>query len=639
MILTARDISKQLTDRVESVCQWLLPGGKSVQGNWRCGSVAGEPGDSLGVQLTGPNRGIWADFAGDDKGDLLDLIVSAKAVPMRDAIKMAKEWLGIREPESKVPKKTYGKPKGTPKLAPTRNPVMEYLMNERKLDAFTLEDYKIGENLESKNGPEIVFPSYGPDGEIANVKYIALKRENGKKIVRQSAGCAPSLFGWQALKKDRREVIITEGEIDAMTWASMGFPAVSVPDGAEGETWIDYEWENLQQFDTIWLNWDSDDAGQKGVKKVAKRLGLHRCLITTIPGFKDANEALSKGATESLFSSAISDSKPLMPDRIKRPPEFRDRIMDRFYPPDGKPPGFFSALFKGEFGMRPGEISVWTGIAGHGKSVLLNQLILEAMINGWRAAIASMEMLGEQTLYRMLCQSELTNRPTPAQIDTMLGWLSGKLWIYDLLGNVNPSEIMQLMEYSFSRHGVNIFVIDSLMKCSVGSEDYDGQRMFLNDLSSFAKETGTHIHLVAHARKGRDETDSPGKLDVLGSSSIINQADNILAVWRNKNKEQKAYNTNAKNDQTEPDTIVYCHKQRETGEEFVRRLNYYKFTFRFELMGEKITDGLSIIKLLSPPQIELPVNGSSNGTEPEMVFEQLPASNERKEFKNPTNDP
>jgi twinkle protein len=39
---------------------------------WRAGSLAGEPGQSLAVHLTGAKAGVWADFNGGDGGDLLD---------------------------------------------------------------------------------------------------------------------------------------------------------------------------------------------------------------------------------------------------------------------------------------------------------------------------------------------------------------------------------------------------------------------------------------------------------------------------------------------------------------------------------------------------------------------------------------
>lgn len=596
LVYSARDIAKQLADRADAFCRWLLPNGVMHSGNWCLGSVAGEAGNSLRIQISGTNAGVWADFATDQSGDLLGLIKEVRQVDIRGAISTAKEWLGIREPESHVPEKSYGRP--NPKEAKetkdisSLSPVESYLMEQRGLDFLTISQYRI---KETANG-EIVFQSFSPQGELENLKYIAVRRdERGKKIVRQSKGCPPALFGWQAIDPNARELLIAEGEIDAMTWSQMGFPAVSVPMGAGNHQWIDYEWERLLQFDLIYLSYDGDTEGRDGAAKAAKRLGLHRCMLIKLGDYKDANEALTHNEGPCFFNHAITTAKAMEPDQIKRPVAFRDRVVEKFYPPDDVPPGFAPHMFKGKYRARPGEVTVWTGISSHGKSALLSQLMLEAALGGYKVAIASMEMRGEQTLHRMISQAEIRDRPPLEHIDAILHWMSGKLWIYDLIGNVVTAQLLMLMEYSFARHGVDQFVIDSLMKTSIISDDYDGQRVFLNQLCTFAHDTNAHIHLVAHARKGRDES-APGKLDVKGSSDIINEPDNVISVWRNRGKE-RALGAGVVDDhstRTQPDTIVYCEKQRETGEEFYTELRFFRHIFRYRNMDEKLFPDLRI---------------------------------------------
>ena len=70
----AGEIALMLAARADVLVLDLLPGGHREGHEWRCGSVAGEPGDSLGVHLTGTKSGIWADFSTDQKGDALDLV-------------------------------------------------------------------------------------------------------------------------------------------------------------------------------------------------------------------------------------------------------------------------------------------------------------------------------------------------------------------------------------------------------------------------------------------------------------------------------------------------------------------------------------------------------------------------------------
>jgi twinkle protein len=97
------------------------------------------------------------------------------------------------------------------------------------------------------------------------------------------------------------------------------------------------------------------------------------------------------------------------------------------------------------------------------------------------------------------------------------------------------------MEYARKRHGVDVFVIDSLFKCGLSSEDYGGQREFADKLTTFCNNTGAHVILVAHSRKvsSGNEYTAPTKSDVSGSSDITNAAFNVIVWFRNKMKKRK----------------------------------------------------------------------------------------------------
>ena len=577
---TPKELSAQLARDPERLCRRLLPHGKLLGGEWCVGSLSGEAGQSLKVRCGGDKAGIWADFAGQDKGDLLDLIAAQQGLTLGKAMAWARDFLGLASFASVAPTKTYRPLKPPTEVKALKpGPVADYLTAKRMLTAETLKQFRV-----SETAGEIAFPSFSPEGVLLNIKYIGIERDaKGKKVIRQETGCAPSLFGWQAFPKEQRDVVITEGQIDAMTWAQLGFPALSMPDGVGSlDGWIDFEWDNLQRFDTIYLSFDDDKPGQEAVNKVALRLGRHRCVNVKLP-HKDANDALLAGLDLTAFAKCAVNGTHFTPGEIKSPMDFVAGVIDKFFPPDGTPPGFFPVLLGRKMGFRPGEVTVWTGISSHGKSALISQLMVVAMKHGSKVAIASMEMSGVQTLYRMTCQVCDTQSPSRETIVEQHEWLAGKLWIFDILGNVEVKKLSDLMDYSHARFGVNHFVIDSLMKVGVGSEDYDGQRSFLNTLTGFAQRTGAHVHLVAHARKGKDETNNPGKMDVAGSGNIINQADNILSVWRNKDKEEKARagKLTEREEKSIPDTKVFCMKQRENGVEFEEPLQFNPQTYMF----------------------------------------------------------
>ncbi len=95
--MIAREIAVLLAERAEALCRDLLPEGRREGAEWRCGSVQGEPGKSLGVHLTGAKAGVWSDFAPGQGGDALDLVKAARNLDTPSAIKWAKDWLGIQD--------------------------------------------------------------------------------------------------------------------------------------------------------------------------------------------------------------------------------------------------------------------------------------------------------------------------------------------------------------------------------------------------------------------------------------------------------------------------------------------------------------------------------------------------------------
>jgi hypothetical protein len=96
--MKAPDIARMLAGRIDQLVRDLLPAGHREGHEWRCGSVAGEAGDSLGVHLTGPKAGVWGDFiSADQKGDALDLVRECLGLDMPAALCWSRRWLGIED--------------------------------------------------------------------------------------------------------------------------------------------------------------------------------------------------------------------------------------------------------------------------------------------------------------------------------------------------------------------------------------------------------------------------------------------------------------------------------------------------------------------------------------------------------------
>jgi len=217
------------------------------------------------------------------------------------------------------------------------------------------------------------------------------------------------------------------------------------------------------------------------------------------------------------------------------------------------------------FRVRPRELSIWAGINGHGKSLLLNQVMLTLISQGQKCCIASLELHPVETIARMMCQQfgiireEVGERLLYDFIDVV----DGSLWLYSEVGDMTPDRALALCRYAKADLGIDSIVLDSLMKLGTGEGDYAAEKKLVNSLQNIAKQTGLHIHLVCHSRKLKDESQIMGKFDIVGSGMLSNIADNVFTISRNKTKELEAVKPVPSTVvMDKPDTYLRCDKQR-----------------------------------------------------------------------------
>lgn len=551
--MNAAELSQCMAERAADIASFLLPGGKKAGGEWKAGSSGGGSGQSLSVRLTGHKAGLWADFATGEGGDLLDLWIACRAQSMSEAMRDAKAYLGIRDDRPEAPRKAYTRPE-KPKCQTPKAGVAQWL-ESRGITAKTIADFRIGEQL--RNGKTFAVFPYLRDGELVNAKY---RNTEDKKDMRQEGGAEPCLFGWHLIDPKARTVALCEGEIDAMTLHQAGIPALSVNAGAGNHQWIESDWDRLERFSELLICFDDDEAGQKGAQDVIRRLGAERCKLVKF-GAKDANQWLMDGACGEDFHNAVKDAKPQDPEELVQFADYIGQVQAMFYPDPNTPS--FPTLRIGHrvyewFEFRPGEYTVWTGINGHGKSLMLTQVQIGLASQGERVMIFSGEMTPQAQLKRMVKQLSGLDRPTPAYITAIGEWVRDKFWVFNLVGSAPMDKLLEVFAYANRRYGIRQFVIDSLMVTDV-PDDGPGfvtkQKEAVQKIANFAKRTGSHVHLVAHPRKGADESKSPGKLDVSGSGKITDLAENVFSVWSARKEENEELNG-------DPDALLELHKQR-----------------------------------------------------------------------------
>lgn len=533
---------------MEELCSFLLPNGKLKGHHWMVGDLAGNPGESLQITVSGGAAGRFIDFANpDNKGATpLWLWAKCKNIAFPEAVKEAKKWLGLKEDDYGIKRhknKSYAKvEKDAIRLAEPNTPAMDYLIVERRLDPSVVSDAKV---CETEDGSTIVFPFFEKDAEtgkqqVVHRKYLRLERPDGKKDCRSTKGTKRCLYGKNLIGDNVSELVISEGEIDSLSWHSWKIPAVSIPNGVSDFEWVDVDWDWLARFEKIYVSMDMDEAGKPAAIEIAKRLGMHRCYIVQLPR-KDANNCLQDGLTRDLMLSCLHAAKPLELDEIKRPDDFRGEVME-YYSADpalrGVETPWTPVL---PWRIRKSEMTILSGYSGSGKTAMLNQLMLSCLSKGLKVMDASLEVKPAMTLYNMTRCALGKKFSEPEEVNACVDWINESMFFLDCIGTVNVKRLMHAMHYARKRHGIELFIIDSLFKCGLSGEDFAGARDFADQLTTFCNNTGAHVILVAHSRKTQNgnELSVPSKSDVAGSSDLTNAAFNVLIVWRNKMKKRK----------------------------------------------------------------------------------------------------
>ncbi|WP_019222743.1 bifunctional DNA primase/helicase, partial [Bartonella rattaustraliani] len=400
-------------------------------------------------------------------------------------------------------------------------------------------------------------------------------------------------FPAQAFSSTNRTLVITEGEIDALSLAAYGYPAVSVPFGGGSggkHNWIENEFDHLEPFETIYLATDMDKPGEDAAHEIASRLGRHRCYRVHLPR-KDANDCLTAGVDSATIAAAFSSAKSFSPEGLRRASDYKEKVMELFWPTPKQHLGYTVPYPKlqNKLHFRPAELTLWSGASGVGKSQLLSDCIPHWISQKSRLCLASLEMKGEQSLRRLTKQTGGVDQPTREMIEQVLHFLDDGLLLYEHVGKSSVEALLEVFDYCRARYGCDQFIIDSLMRLGIASDDYTGQEQAVYKMVDWAILNTVHIHLVAHARKGGLEI--PGTEDIKGASEIGANAFNIITLWRNRSLEDKIYAASLMEEKADlakrPGVIMNIAKQRSGDFEGKIGLWFDQKTYRYRCSSEQ----------------------------------------------------
>lgn len=430
------------------------------------------------------------------------------------------------------------------------------------------------------------------------------------------------LFGQHLFDgSNSRRLVITEGEIDAMTVYQVngGWPCVSLNGGVgnwENNIKDNLEW--LSKFPEIVLMFDNDDAGRKAAVGCAELLPPGRVKVASLPR-KDANECLLNNDSKAIVN-AIFQAKLYSPDEILHVKDISDTSNECLevyaYPWD--------SLSEFLLGQRSGEVSLWCSGTGSGKSTILREIAHHHLEEGRSVGMIMLEESPEETRDDMI--SLLVNKPVrairasklmndlrrkmgkePINIEffddlTIEEYVEAKeqiestnLYIYDHLGNNAMENIIARMEYMAISLGVDTIILDHITALAAGlmgtkEDDTQNERILIDSvmkqLRSLAVRTGVHIDIVSQLKKTDKAFEEGARItlqDLRGSGSLSSVPNTLIALERNRQASCE-FEANT--------TTVRVLKNRMTGRAGVASCLYYdRQSGRMKEVDFKLTDG------------------------------------------------
>jgi twinkle protein len=364
------------------------------------------------------------------------------------------------------------------------------------------------------------------------------------------------LYGMHLWRDGGKKLIITEGEIDAISISKAQnhkWPVVSVPNGAQGaQAALKKNLEWLQKFDEVILCFDMDEPGRAAVDDCVKLFEPGKCKTAILPR-KDANEMLMHGEVQKLID-CLWGAKVLRPDGIVDGSDLWD-IMEE----DDDEDHFdlpWAKINEMTLGGRSGELITLTAGSGMGKSAIIREvvdhllltttdnlgiLMLEEPIKRTARGLVGIRLSKPIHLDKDLATAEERRAAYEATVG------SGRVFLYDHFGSTSSDNLLAKIRYLAKGCGCKRIFLDHLSIVVSGQEDGDERRnidFIMTALATLALECDITIFLVTHLKrpsgdKGHEQGAEVSLAQLRGSHSIAQLSHTVIGIERNQQSEEE----------------------------------------------------------------------------------------------------
>ncbi len=368
-------------------------------------------------------------------------------------------------------------------------------------------------------------------------------------------GKADGLFGKDLFPGGGKRLIITEGEIDALSVAQASmdryqkvYPVISLRSASTTKDLLtERAWIRSFQEVVLWL--DEDDPGKEATQKALKIIGYDKCkVVKAVPGCKDANDVLINHGSEKV-NQCIWDAEAFTPSGIISKEDLWNALAEYNSIQSVPYPECISGLNTKLKGMRKGEIVLFISGSGAGKSSMFREIIyhLKETVED-KIGILSLEESPQETA-RKLSAMPLERNPSEEEIpleelkvgfDKVFG--DDRIILLDHNGETGDTSIIEYIEYMALAGAGYIFLDHITLATQEDSGSDDANTATDNMMSSLLKIVKRYpvcIGVISHLRKSPngkksyEEGQMPNIDSIKGSGSIKQISFDIVAFARN----------------------------------------------------------------------------------------------------------
>jgi len=377
----------------------------------------------------------------------------------------------------------------------------------RKITQKTTEkfNYRIGEY---KGQRVHIAPYYDSEGQMVAQKLRF--RDKTFMVVGDISDALP--FGAHCWAKTGKKIIVTEGEIDALTMSQLqdnSWPVVSIGCGAGPQIrkYFAKHKEYFNGFEEVVLMFDMDEPGRQAAKIAAEVIGAGAKIAELPKPYKDANEMLMTGDDKVIkeLVTASWQAKEYRPEGIVNMADLKDAVKER---PSQGLSWPFPALTDLTFGLRLGELLALGAGTGVGKTDFFAEVLTHLVTEHKQSVgVFSLEQQPTETATRIAGKfaKKTFHIPdsgwTEADLDAAWGSLQqgGKVFLYDSFGNNDWEIIKEKIEYLVHAEGVKYFFLDHLTALAAWQDDERKElELIMSDMGSLVKKLHITIFFISH---------------------------------------------------------------------------------------------------------------------------------------------